>query len=305
MAKKYKRVAASPAVEGVRFEVGKVQAYAVRNESGDITVRVSRTSRFLSSLLGWIPFVRGALRLFSAPAGMLRSLRESGRMEPQDSVRGSRSARSFASLFRTTPQVFSGLFTMLLIPVILLGLIIGMPLLTERGLMLSDPLPRYAVNAVCCAVRIIGMLLSIFWICRLRIFRRICMYRGAAGKTLNAWEAHGPRLTHEDAVLSSRLTGRSDGIFLILTVITALIVFACIRVDGIWLQLAFRAGVLLASAAVVNELIRPLEKARPGSFLAHLRKPLWTLQHLFTLEPQNTMIEVAVCAFRAAYEEND
>jgi uncharacterized protein YqhQ len=35
-----------------------------------------------------------------------------------------------------------------------------------------------------------------------------------------------------------------------------------------------------------------------------LRKPLVSLQHLFTIEPHNQMIEVAICAFRAAYEND-
>ena len=35
-----------------------------------------------------------------------------------------------------------------------------------------------------------------------------------------------------------------------------------------------------------------------------LRAPLVGLQHLFTIEPHNQMIEVAVCAFRAAYEND-
>jgi len=305
MARKFKRITASPVVEGVRFEIGKVQAYAVRNESGDITVRVSRTSRFLHNLTGWIPFLRGVVRLFSALSGLTGGLRESGRMDPQDSIRGNRFTRGFASLFRTTPQVLSGLFCVLMIPLILAATLLGLPLLAEWGLMQFEELPRYVINAVCCLFRIVGTLLSVYWICRLRIFRRLCMYRGAAGKVLNAYRACGSGLSHENAVLSSRLTDKSDGIFMILTVITSMIVFACVRVDGTWLQLAFRIGTLLASAAVVNEILRPLEHAGPDSFRSHLRKPLWCLQHLFTLEPQNAMIEVAVCAFRAAYEENE
>ena len=70
------------------------------------------------------------------------------------------------------------------------------------------------------------------------------------------------------------------------------------------LQLGYRIGVILAAAAVSNEIILPLERANPNSLLAVLHRPLMGLQHLFTIEPHNQMIEVALCAFRAAYEND-
>ena len=92
--------------------------------------------------------------------------------------------------------------------------------------------------------------------------------------------------------------------FLVVVTVLSVVAFACVRTDGLAMQLAYRIGAILAIAAVVNELILPLERANPNGVLATVRQPLMELQHLFTIEPHNQMIEVALCAFRAAYEND-
>lgn len=293
-----------PVAEGVRFEYDGATACAVRNESRDIAVRVRQEDHFLRDVLEHIPFVRGIARLFGAFANFFSGLRESGALKPQQAIRGSAFTRRFAALFRTRPQSISALVSALAIPVILGAMVLGLPALVEWLLSLIPGLPRFAVNAVCCMFRVLGSILSVYMICRLRVLNRLCMYRGAAGKVLNAYEAYGSNLTHEEALLSPRLTDRSDGAFLILVMALSIIAFACVRTEGLAAQLLYRAGMILAIAAVLNELIRPLENAGPNGFLASLRAPLTSVQHLFTIEPHNQMIEVAVCAFRAAYESD-
>ena len=105
-----------------------------------------------------------------------------------------------------------------------------------------------------------GAVLGVYSVCRLKLIRRMCMYRGAACKVLNAYEAYGPELTPEEVVLSPRLTDRSDGAFLIAVLLVALVALACHRTDGLAAQLAYRTGALLGSAAVVGEIVRALER---------------------------------------------
>lgn len=293
-----------PVAEGVRFEYGDATACAVRNESKDIAVRVRLESHSLRNFLDRIPFVRGILRLFGAFANFFSGLRESELLKPQEVVRGCAFTRRFAKLFRTRPQSIAAFLSALAIPVILAAMMLGLPMLVEALLLTISGLPRFATNAVCCMFRVLGALLSVYMICRLRVLNRLCMYRGAVGKVLNAYEAYGSNLTHEEALLSSRLTDQSDGAFLILVMALSIIAFACVRTNGLFVQLVYRVGMILGIAAVSNEIIRPLENADPNSALFSLRAPLTGLQHLFTIEPHNQMIEVAVCAFRAACEND-
>lgn len=294
-----RKITGTPIAEGVRFEQGSVAVYAVRNEDRDVGVRVRSEPHYMRELLEKIPLLRGVVRLLTAVRRFFAGLDLSASLNPQRVVRGSSGLRYLTGLFSTTPQTLAALLSGLLIPVILLTAMVGLPWLVEQGLLLIDGLPRFAVNIVCCAFRVTGFILSVYAICRLKIMNRLCMYRGAVSKVMNAYEAFGPELTHENTVLSSRLTDRSDGAFAAVVAIVSLIAFACVRTEGLPAQLAVRIAIIFAAAAVTNELILPLERAKPESFGALLRRPLTGLQQLFTIEPHNQMIEVAVCAFRA------
>lgn len=297
-------VLSSPAAEGVRFEVGSATACAVRNRSKDITVRVFQESHAARDFFGHVPFLRGVMRLFNTFGGFFSGLSLSADLKPRAAIRGSAFSQEFARLFSTHPQTIAAILNGLTAPLILIVMMLGLPAMVEHGLSYLPGLPRFAVNAVCCLFRLLGAVLSVYMICRLKLFSRMCMYRGAAGKVINAYEAYGSGMTHESVVLSPRLTDRSDGAFLIVVMLVSIAAFSFVRTDGLLLQLGYRIGVILAAAAVTNEFILPLENADPNGALASIRKPLTELQHLFTIEPHNQMIEVALCAFRAAYEND-
>ena len=297
-------VRATPAAEGVRFEFGTATATAVRNRRRDLTVRVVQRDHTLRNILERIPLVRGVARLLGALIALFGAISESARLKPRSAYHGSAFTREFARLFQIKPQSIAAFGSALLIPVILLALFIGMPAMVESGLLCIPGLPRAIINIICCMFRMLGALLSVYSICRLKLLNRLCMYRGAAGKVINAYEAYGTGLTHETAVLSPRLTDRSDGAFLIVVMLASIAAFACVRTDGLLIQLCTRAGIILAVAAIANEIVLPLENAGPNGRLVSVRRPLMELQHLFTIEPHNQMIEVALCAFRAACEND-
>lgn len=297
-------VRATPVAEGVRFEFGTAAACAVRNRQKDVTVRVVQKDHTFRGIIERIPFIRGAARLLGAFGALLSGLNESASLKPRSAYRGSAFTREFARLFQIKPQSIAVFGSALLIPVILLLLFIGLPSVVESLLLHIPGLPRAIVNIVCCMFRLLGAVLSVYTICRLKVVNRLCMYRGAAGKVINAYEAYGEGLTHETVVLSPRLTDRSDGTFLLIVMLVSIAIFAGVRTNGLLVQLYTRAGIILAVAAIVNEILLPLENADPNGRLASVRRPLMELQHLFTIEPHNQMIEVALCAFRAACEND-
>lgn len=297
-------VVSSPAAEGVRFEVGSATACAVRNRRKDITVHVFQKSHGARDFFGHVPFLRGVMRLFNTIGGFFSGLSLSADLKPRAAICGSAFTQEFARLFSTHPQTIAAILNALAVPLILIVMMLGLPLMVEDGLSRLPGLPRFAVNAVCCLFRLLGAVLSVYSICRLKVFSRMCMYRGAAAKVINAYEAYGSGMTHESVVLSPRLTDRSDGAFLMVVMLVSIAAFSFVRTDGLLLQLCYRVGVILVAAAVTNEFVLPLENAGPNGALASVRKPLTELQHLFTIEPHNQMIEVALCAFRAAYEND-
>ena len=298
------RLTGTPIPEGVRFELGETVSLAVRNVERDIAVHVYPETHFFRDFFSGIPFVRGIVRLFGSISRFLSGLHEAALLNPQTTVRGSARARKFAKLFQTTPQGLAEILNVILIPLILLAGLWGLPRAVEGILSLIDGVPRFAVNTVCCAFRIAGMLLSVAVLSRIRLLNRFSMYRGAMAKVVNAYEIYGANLTDAEISRCSVLTERSDGAFLLIVLSVAMIGFALIRTDVFALKLAMRAGFLLLSSALVNEILQPIENARNNAFLARLRRPLMRLQGLFTLDPHPQMIEVALCAFHAA-TEND
>ncbi len=298
------RLIGTPIPEGVRFELGETVSLAVRNAKRDIAVHVYPEAHFFRDFFSGVPLVRGIVRLFCSILRFLSGLHMAALLNPQTSVRGSAKTRKFAKLFQTTPQLLAEILSVVLIPIILLAGLWGLPRAVECILSLFDGIPRFAVNTVCCAFRIAGMLLSVAILARIRLLNRFSMYRGAMAKVANAYEIYGANLTDAEISRSSTLTERSDGAFLLIMLSIAMIGFALIRTASWSLALLMRLGVLLAASAVVEEILRPIENARADSFLAQVRSRLSRLQGLYTLDPHPQMIEVALCALHAA-TEND
>lgn len=305
MAKNNAHIVGNPVIEGARFEVGKIIAYAVRNNKNALTVRIIRRSRTVFMLTQWIPFIRGIVRLFHILRNFFQSLRESARMDPQDSIRGNASSRHLTGMFRTTPQSVASLGVGALTLFVVFAMMVGLPTVVELGLNCLHAIPRFAVNTVCCIARILGFLLSVYAISRLPLFNQLSLYRGAVNKVINAYETYGSRLSIDNVILSSRMADRSDSTFLMLTSILSIICFAFLRVDPVWIQPIVRLLVFLAVAAVVHEFLLPLENALPETFGARLRKHLSLFQQLHTMEPDVQIIEVVVCAFNTAIAENE
>lgn len=299
------RVSAAPVAEGARFNIGSAAAFAVRREGKDIALRIRRERRPLRQALSRMPFVRGMQRLVRSVAGWIDGLSESGELEPQRIVRGSRAEQAFARLFRIHPESLAAFLTGLAIPILLTGFTVGLPLAVESWILPNFELSRAAVNGIVCFTRILGLWLGLALCARLRLVNRLCMYRGAINKVLNACEQHRRAPTLEEAMAAPRVYRRCDAAFLLLTLAASVIGFAAIRTFTLPIQLLVRALMLFAAAAVVNEPLCALERLRPGHPLGRLLAPCLWLERLFAFEPHRQMVEVALCAFNAAKENND
>jgi uncharacterized protein YqhQ len=69
-------------------------------------------------------------------------------------------------------------------------------------------------------------------------------------------------------------------------------------------QLLVRVLLMLIVAAVVGEIVHWLEVAWPNPVARVLLAPQTGLEHLLVREPHPQMIEVALCAYNAALEND-
>ena len=298
-------LSAAPVAEGARFTIGSATAFAVRREGKDIALRIRRERRPLKAALGRIPFVRGMQRLVLCAFGWIDAISESSELEPQRIVRGTRAEQAFSRLFRIHPESLVGFLSGLMVVLLLTGFTVGLPKAVEAWILPNFELTRPAVNGIVCFARILGLLAGFALCARLRVVNRLCMYRGAINKVLNAYEARRRAPTLEEALSASRVYRRCDAAFLAAVIAASLIGFAAIRTFTLPIQILVRVLTVFAAAAVVNEPIQLLEDLDPENPLSRLLAPCLWIERLFTIEPHSQMVEVALCAFNAARENDD
>ncbi|MBQ6373085.1 MAG: DUF1385 domain-containing protein [Clostridia bacterium] len=303
--RRYEQISASPVAEGVRFRIGTVTAFAVRRENKDVALRIRRERRPMRSMLSRMPFVRGIHRLITSVGDLIDGIGESAELQPQRIARGSALTQGIARLFRARPEGLVALGTAFMIPFLLLGLIYVLPLAVETFILPNLELTRPQVNAVICAVRTFGALLAVGLSARLRLMDRLCMYRGAINKVMNAYESKPHQVTQDTAAKASRVYRKSDAAFLTVVLLVSIVAFALIRTFTLPVQILVRVLVVFVVAAVVNEPIRALENTRARNPLRVLLIPYLWLERMFVIEPHSQMIEVAVYAFNAARENDD
>ena len=295
---------ASPVAEGVRFQIGSATAFAVRKENKDVALRLRREFHPMRDGMERIPFLRGIVRLVGGTMDFLDGVAESAQLMPQQIVRGSRFEQRFAELFRANSTNLVATGSALVILLMLVGLVGMGPWALVKYVLPRFELPRPAINAIGCAARVLMGLLSALLIPRLRIVNRLCMYRGAINRVLNAPEEADGTILREKAEAASHLSRHSDAAFAVTVLLLSVIAFALVRTFTLPVQLLVRALIVLSVAAVINEPLRLLENARPGGFVDFLLAfHLWLERRLVRV-PHVQMLEVAVYAYNAA-REND
>ena len=298
------QLSAAPVAEGVRFTIGTATAFAVRRDSKDIALRIRRERRPLRAMMGRTPFVRGMLRLWQAVFGLMDGISESGELEPQRIARGNRLERGMADLFQFHPESLVGLLSGIAAILCLVATIWGLPMAVRTWVLPNFELTGGWINGIMCFSRILGALLGVFLCTRLRVVNRLCMYQGAINKVLNAYEARRGTPDIEAACDASRLYRRSDYAFLMVVLIASLIAFTLIRTFTLPIQILVRILIVFVAAGILNEPIYLLERFSAANPLRVLRAPLMWLERMFVLEPHSQMLEVALCAFNAAKENN-
>ena len=295
---------ASPVAEGVRVQAGTAVAFAVRKENKDVALRIRREFHPVRRALERIPFLRGMTRLVGGTLDFLDGILESEEMEPQEIARGSKGEQRFAELFRIRPTRLVGAGSALAV-ILLLALVWVVPFALERLVLPRYALTRAATNAIACAARVLIALGAAALIPRLRVINRLCMYRGALNKVLNAPSGKRRQVTQEDAERASHISRRSDAAFAVTVVLLSIVAFALVRTYTLPVQLLVRALIVLAIAGVINEPIRLLENVPAERPVSHLLDPQVWLERLFARQPHPQMVEVAVYAWNAAQENAD
>lgn len=158
-------------------------------------------------------------------------------------------------------------------------------------------------NVIEGVIRIVMLIGYILLISRMADIKRVFAYHGAEHTVVNAYEA-GAELTVDGVRGYSRIHPRCGTSFLFLVFVVGILVHALIGFpEHTGLRLLSRLVLLLPIAGVTYELIRLAGRFRGSLLLRVLVWPGMLLQRLTTAVPDDSQIEVALCALRGVLED--
>ena len=159
---------------------------------------------------------------------------------------------------------------------------------------------RFARTVIEGIVRIVLFIVYILLISKMKDIQRVFMYHGAEHKCINCIE-HGMDLTVENVRKSSKQHKRCGTSFLFFVLFVSIIVCFFITTESPVLRVLLRIALLPVIAGISYEIIR-LAGNTEHPVVELLSKPGLALQNLTTKEPDDDMIEVAICSVEAVFD---
>jgi uncharacterized protein YqhQ len=273
-------------MEGIMIRGRKSLVTAVRRPRGDIVTHVRELPPFTSGRLRRIPLVRGVLILMESLVIGIQSLLLSANVALEEEAE------------EIPNKVIWGM--------IALGAILAVLLFFITPLLLTKLLNPYLPNSIVFhivegVIRVIIFLVYLKAISFMPDIKRVFTYHGAEHKTVNAYEAGVP--LEPDAIKAySTSHVRCGTSFLFLVLIIAIIVFAFVGRQTLWLMIVSRILLIPVIMALGYEVIYFGARHTGNFFVKILLAPGLFLQKMTTGEPDATQLEVAIAAMNKAVE---
>ena len=290
-------------MEGIMMKNGDRYAVAVRKPNQEIVVDVQE----YQSVIPWngvkkIPFVRGIFNFVdSLVLGMKTITYSAGFYEEEEEQEELTEAEQHKAekkekLLMNLTVVFSVVFAIALfmvLPYFLGGLL-------KNVLFHGAEVSRWVFSIFEGVIRVLIFLGYILLVSRMNDIQRTFMYHGAEHKCINCIE-HGMQLNVENVRKSSRQHKRCGTSFLFFVMIVSIVFCFFITAESQILRVLIRIALMPVIAGVSYEIIRLAGNSENG-FINLLSKPGLLIQNLTTKEPDDGMIEVAICAVEAVFD---
>lgn len=284
-------------IEGVMMRGTKGLATAVRTPSGKIQVDIKRTKPITKRHKALnIPFLRGIFILIDSLIMGIKTLNYSASFFEEEE-------ESKLELWLKKKLGDKGAndiivtFTMMISMLLAVGLFIGIPT-AIASLFKGFGISHVVLNLIEAIIRITILILYMYLISKLEDIFRVFQYHGAEHKTIFCYEAE-QMLTVQNVKKFSRLHPRCGTNFLFLTMLVSIILFTVTGWGSFQQRLIMRVALMPIVAGITYELIKWLGKtdSKIGKIIAY---PGLKLQELTTKEPDDSQLEVAIEALKAA-----
>lgn len=276
---------------------GDQYAVAVRKPDGEIALQ----KEVYDGIVKWkkltkIPFVRGIFSFVDSLVLGMKTLSYSASFfeeEEEEELTEKEAAKK-----EKQENLIMGI-TMACSVVIAVAIFMVLPYLLSNLLKPFVP-GRFARTVIEGIVRIVLFIVYILLISKMKDIQRVFMYHGAEHKCINCIE-HGMDLTVENVRKSSKQHKRCGTSFLFFVLFVSIIVCFFITTESPVLRVLLRIALLPVIAGISYEIIR-LAGNTEHPVVELLSKPGLALQNLTTKEPDDDMIEVAICSVEAVFD---
>lgn len=274
-------------IEGVLMRGKYGVAAAYRAPDGTLVIDKEPLTKLYGSNLAKIPFLRGLILLWDGLGLGTRFLTKSANIQSgeDEQIEGT-------ALYLT-------LAGSLLVAVLLF--FVG-PAALGRWIQNLSGISALAMNLIEGLIRLIGIILYIWGIGKMKEIERVYAYHGAEHKTINAFEA-GAELTPEVVQKYPLEHPRCGTAFLLTLVVISIIVFAMMgSLSPVW-HILSRIVLIPVLSMFAYEYIRFTANHMDNPLIRWMIKPNLALQSLTTREPSLDMLEVSIASFNAMMEQ--
>lgn len=298
---KYSGIGGQAVIEGIMMKNKDEYATAVRKPNGEIEVEketyVSLTERVK---LFSLPFVRGVFSFADSMILGMKTLTWSASFfEDDEEAQPGKLELWLDKVFGEKLEAVLMSLVMVFSVVMAIGIFMVLPLVIAsvfRKVIVSETVMAIVEGFI----RIAIFIAYIKLVSRMEDIRRTFMYHGAEHKCINCIE-HGMELTVDNVRKSSKQHKRCGTSFLLIVMVISILFFMVIRVDTLWLRILSRIILVPVIAGVSYEFLR-LAGRSDAKLVDILSRPGLWMQNLTTKEPDDRMIEVAICAVESVFD---
>jgi uncharacterized protein YqhQ len=272
-------------MEGVLMRGSKAVAAAIRTPAGNIEIIEEDLQGIYRTGIRKVPFLRGLIALWDALGLGTRFLTMSANFQAEEGQK----------IEGPTLYITLGLsFALSISLFFLLPASIGQ--LAEGSLEVSS----WLGNLLEGFLRLAFLVAYIASIGRMKEIQRVFAYHGAEHKTINAYEA-GAELTVEEVKKYSVEHPRCGTGFILSVALISILIFTLLGPMPLFWRLFTRIVFIPIIAGLAYEYMRWTADHSKHPLVAALIKPNLALQRLTTREPDESMLEVALTAFKAMF----
>ena len=299
-------------LEGVMMRGESSMATAVRDEKGEIQIESTRfTPAAKKSKWKRLPFIRGVINFVNSMIMGVQIIMRSGEVfggEEEPSKFENWCSKKFNINVMSVMMWFAVLIGLALA----IGLFFVIPHFSIEGIralvenVCHTTMPEFCYNLIEGVIRILIFVIYILLTSLMKEIKRVFRYHGAEHKTISCYE-HGLELTVENVQKQSTIHDRCGTTFMFLVMIVSVALFSIVgivpnnivtsKIGAVFIKLLIKLALLPVVAGISYEILKFLAKF-DNWFVRIIKAPGLLLQKITTAQPDDSMVEVAITAFK-------